>query len=319
MTCKTELSSGSFASVCPTDISPRRPHAPPSPSSTPGDTQLTSSISPRYTVYVAEITYIVTLALTKASIVAMYLRIFWAYPPFQLACHVALAFILLPSAAILVATIFSCRPVAYFWDRDLGPGACLDVTALAYANSALAMAQDLVLAALPIGMLWRLRMSRRRKCYVAVMFAVGGLGIVATGARLRSLAVFGDLSDPSADYVPIVYFTVVELAAGVVCSCLPAVRILLARSFHVFGLTAPDDHSPHPSEQDVFRMQRPRCTNPQTTEQVAWKDEESMGGADMASMRALTRREDEDFISRVSTPRRTMSAGVETRHELEIA
>lgn len=299
-------------------LSPSPPQ--PSPTFSNPNSAVPGHTADRHTVYIAEITYIVTLALTKASIVAMYLRIFWAYPPFQFACHVALAFIILPSAGVLLATIFSCRPVPYFWDRDLRPrGTCIDVTALAYANSALAMAQDLVLIALPIGMLWRLHMSRGRKCYIAVMFAVGSLGVVATAARLRSLAVFGDLSDPSHDYVPVVYFTVVELAAGIICSCLPAVRILLERSLHAVGLISRDDRSPQASEEGVFRMERPRWPGSQTTKQVASKDEESMGGADMTSVRVLTRREDEDLISRVSTPRRTMSAGVESRHELEIA
>lgn len=312
------LSSRSYGSVSLTDITP--PHPPTQSNVHTSQPSCPGHTPDRHTVYIAEITYIATLALTKASIVAMYLRIFWAYPPFKVACHAALAFILLPSAAVLLATIFSCRPVAYFWDRDLRPrGTCTDVTALAYANSALAMAQDLLLIALPIGMLWRLKMSQGRKCYIAVMFAVGSLGVVATAARLRSLAVFGNLSDPSHDYVPIAYFTVVELAAGIICSCLPAVRILLERSLHAVGLISRDDRSPHTSEEAGFRMERPRWPDPQATEHVTWKDGESMCGVDMTSVRVLTRREDEDMISRVSTPRRTMSAGVESRHELEIA
>lgn len=156
----------------------------------------------------------------------MYLRIFWAYLPFKLACYSALAFITLPSAAIILITILSCDPIPFFWDRDLPAGRCTDVAALAYANSGLAVAQDALLMALPVAMLWRLNMPQRRKVLVGGMLAVGSVGLVATVVRLRTLAVFDSLADPTWDYVPVVYWTSVELAAGIVASALPAVRKL---------------------------------------------------------------------------------------------
>ncbi|PSR99117.1 hypothetical protein BD289DRAFT_361467 [Coniella lustricola] len=194
--------------------------------------------------YISEVIYVAAMALTKASIVAMYMRIFQAYRPFRIACYAALGFIILPSLAILLATIFSCRPVAFFWDRDLRvtsssssppSPACLNIQALAYANSAFALAQDTLIIVLPVFMLWSLNMSRRRKLLLALMFGVGSLGLVATMVRLRTLRVFGTGADPTWDYVPVVYLTVAELAAGVTCSCLPALRILAERMWWVWS------------------------------------------------------------------------------------
>lgn len=190
---------------------------------------LLADTKPLLPVYVAQIFYVAALALTKVSLVCMYLRIFWAHPPFKLACYGALAFIIIPSTAILATTIVSCDPVPFFWDRDLSAGQCLDVTALAYANSAFAAAQDALLIALPIAMLWQLNMSTRKKIHIGVMFAVGSLGLVATIIRLFTLHIFGNLADPTWDYVAIVYWTTIELAAGLIASCLPAVRMLLDR------------------------------------------------------------------------------------------
>lgn len=230
-------------------------------------------------VYIGEIVYVIALALTKASLVFMYLRIFWAYPPFQLACYAVLAFIAIPSAIITLVTILSCDPIAFFWDRDLAGGSCLDVKALAYANSAFAMAQDTILIVLPIFMLWRLNMSRKKKLFITFMFAVGSLGLIATIIRLNTLYVFGNLDDPTWDYVPVVYWTTVELAAGIICSCLPAVRILLERFFKVFQLSTIKSQTSH------FRLERQRRPTADAHDD-RWKDREWMG--DGASQRGLT-------------------------------
>ncbi|ROW03337.1 hypothetical protein VSDG_01261 [Cytospora chrysosperma] len=205
-------------------------------------------------LYVAEILYIVVLAVTKASILCMYLRIFWAYRPFQITCYAVLAFVIASSFAVTIATIVSCEPVGFFWNRDFEGGSCLNITALAYANSGLAVAQDLIIILLPVYMLWSLNMSRKKKFFIGVMLAVGGLGLIATIIRLKTLSAFGDLSDPSWSYVPLVYLTTVELAAGIVASCLPSVRILLERFFKVFNVSA--NQSKPPTGINLQQMQR---------------------------------------------------------------
>lgn len=203
--------------------------------------------------YISEIIYVVVLALIKVSIVTMYLRIFWAYRPFYLTCYVVLTFIILSSSIITILTILSCRPVEYFWDRDIAGGACLDITALAYANSGLAVVQDLIIVLLPIIMLWRLQMTRKKKFFIGIMFALGGIGLIATIVRLQTLKNFGTTLDPTWTYVPVVYWTSVELSAGIIASCLPAVRILLERFFKFFALSAAG------SEPSTFiRLQRQR-------------------------------------------------------------
>lgn len=244
----------------------------------------------------------------------MYLRIFSAYRPFQIASYVMLAFIVVPSLIIIMVTILSCRPIAYFWNRDLD-GQCLDVTALAYANSAFAVAQDLLLIVLPVIMLWNLNMSRRRKCLIALMFAVGSLGLIATFVRLSTLHVFGNLEDPTWDYVPVVYWTVVELAAGMICSCLPAIRILFERFFGVFQLTT---HRSHPS--DTFKMNgRPRKTS-YPTEDSLWKDRKWPEDLGSVSQRKLTLSRDGTVVERpmFAPSIHTTDVDVESRQDLDL-
>lgn len=95
----------------------------------------------------------------------MYIRIFSSYRPFRITCYGVLAFVVVPSAVITLLTILSCRPIPYFWDRDMH-GRCLNTLALAYANSAFAMTQDVLLIVLPIFMLARLQMSLKKKLLI---------------------------------------------------------------------------------------------------------------------------------------------------------
>lgn len=220
----------------------------------------------------------------------MYLRIFQAYRPFQLASYAMLAFIAIPSLVIIMFTILSCRPIAYFWDRDLS-GHCLDVTALAYANSALAVAQDVLLIAMPVFMLWNLNMNRRKKWFIACMFAVGSLGLVATIVRLSTLHVFGNLEDPTWDYVPVVYWTVVELAAGMICSCLPAIRLLLERFFGVLHMST--HQRSHPSDAIKMGNRQRKASYP---EDSLWND--SKWPDDSVSQRKLTLSRDGTVVER---------------------
>lgn len=64
---------------------------------------------------------------------------------------------------------------------------------------------------------------------MALMFAIGSFGCVATIVRLQTLLSFGTSIDPTWDYVPVTQWTELELAAGFLCVSLPSIRILLVR------------------------------------------------------------------------------------------
>ncbi|KAG7118744.1 hypothetical protein HYQ44_005887 [Verticillium longisporum] len=179
--------------------------------------------------YIAEVVYVAVLALTKASIILMYIHIFRSSITFRCWSYAILSMLILSTIIITPLTIVSCRPVRFFWDRDVKGGTCVDINALAYAHSAIAILFDIIIITMPIGMLWRLNMPTTRKLQIGVMFAIGGFGLIATVLRLQSLLVFGSSLDPTADYVPVVYWTTGELAAGIICSCLPAIRKLLEK------------------------------------------------------------------------------------------
>jgi hypothetical protein len=102
-----------------------------------------------------------------------YLQIF-PTPRIRIVCYVIMGWIIVNTLIIFLLTIFSCTPIQAFWNRDVG-GKCMDINALAYANSACAIAQDVVLVLFPLCCIRKLNMKRYRKFAVGFMFCVGTL------------------------------------------------------------------------------------------------------------------------------------------------
>ena len=125
------------------------------------------------TVYIAWSAYVIVLGLIKVSLVLFYLQIFQS-PKFRIASYIIIVFIIINNTAIFLVTIFSCKPIHSFWNRDI-KGKCLDINAIAFANSGCAMFQDIVILVLPMFCIKRLNMRKFRKLAVALMFTIGTL------------------------------------------------------------------------------------------------------------------------------------------------
>lgn len=179
------------------------------------------------TVLISSATYVVVLGLIKVSLILFYLEIFKTRR-FTLTAYVVLGYIVINTAIIFVMTICTCTPIAYFWNRDI-KGKCMNLQGLAYANSASAILQDLILLILPLVFIKNLQMKKYRKLSVGLMFAIGTFGCIATIIRLRALLAFKISIDPTWDYVPATIWTEVELATGFVCVSLPSIRILIVK------------------------------------------------------------------------------------------
>ena len=125
-------------------------------------------------VCIAENIYVAILGLTKLSVLVFYLGIFpqiW----FRYATYGVIGFVVISTTTISLLTVFQRRPVSYFLDKDIDNASCIIINALAYANSAMSMAQDIIIAALPIPALSKLRLGRKKKVGVIFMFAIGSL------------------------------------------------------------------------------------------------------------------------------------------------
>lgn len=193
--------------------------------------------------YIAWSVYTFVLGLTKVSLILSYLQIF-PTPRARAGGFVLLGLVVTNTMILVFVTIFNCIPVEAFWDYDIKEKKCLDINAIAYANSGSAIAQDVLLLIFPILCIWKLQMKTDRKVAVGCMFAIGTLyvtpgpaspqflqkysGCVATIVRLHTLLTFKTTIDPTWDYVPITVWTGIEISCIFVCVSIPSVRILLS-------------------------------------------------------------------------------------------
>jgi hypothetical protein len=127
-------------------------------------------------LYVLEVFYFLQIALIKLTLLFFFLRIFpkplirrllWATIAIDMAC----------STAFVITAIFQCQPISFFWTKwdEEGPGKCININGLAWANAIISVVLDIWMLALPLYEVFHLQLSWRKKISVAVMFFVGTL------------------------------------------------------------------------------------------------------------------------------------------------
>lgn len=74
--------------------------------------------------------------------------------------------------AAFFPSIFSCYPVEKSWDSSI-PGYCINYGTVTLVIGILNVIFDFAILGLPMPMLWKLRMSTRRKIWLSGVFAIG--------------------------------------------------------------------------------------------------------------------------------------------------
>lgn len=123
-----------------------------------------------------EILYFAQITLLKLSLLFFYLRIFPGMYVRRLLWG-TVAFNCVFGAAFVVAAIFQCSPIPYYWLRWDGEhrGTCVDINALSWSNAGISIGLDVFMLVVPIWQLSGLKMHWKKKLGVGAMFLVGTL------------------------------------------------------------------------------------------------------------------------------------------------
>ncbi|KAI1387437.1 uncharacterized protein F4822DRAFT_430185 [Hypoxylon trugodes] len=125
---------------------------------------------------------------------------------------------------ILVFTI--CKPFAFKWDKTIH-GECADWMASYRYVSIPNIITDIAIILLPVRMLYQLNLGRTEKLGVFVATMAGGLGIITSVIRFVGFYLADLPSDVTWYTVNTSIYTIIEVAAYFVCSCLPGIRPLV--------------------------------------------------------------------------------------------
>ncbi|KAK2009728.1 hypothetical protein LZ32DRAFT_513089, partial [Colletotrichum eremochloae] len=176
--------------------------------------------------YISQALYYVSLALTKASILFMFLRIFPG-DRVQLALWGTQAVNLMICLACVFAGLFQCHPLSLawqFWSRD-HPGHCTNRPKLALSHGLLNVALDVWMLILPALQIWRLNMKWRQKLGVMSMFCMGGFLTFASAYRVYALLDNTYKSkNITVDSLPTALWSNIEICVGIFTACIPSMR-----------------------------------------------------------------------------------------------
>jgi hypothetical protein len=206
-----------------------------------------------YFFYVMAILYFAQVMLIKICLLLFYLRIFPARPVRRLLWG-TVGFSVFFGVFFVILAIFQCTPISFFWEQwdHEHEGKCLNSNAIAWANAGISIALDIWMLAIPLAQLKTLNLHWKKKIGVALMFCVGTLYVVPVPScslsrltpssvtvvsiiRLRALVTFAKSNNPTWDNFPVSLWSTVEISVGIMCTCMPTLRLLLVRLFPVLG------------------------------------------------------------------------------------
>ena len=195
-------------------------------------------------LYVLEAIFPACTALTKASILLLYRRIFTMLDPvFRWSLYIIFVLLFAWANAGFFTTVFQCWPVYVAWTRRGGHCIALQpsLIGLATINTIL----NLSVLILPVPMIWNLQISLRRKIGLCAIFILG-CGDVASSIARTVITATTDLgsvvSSPEKPEAPPISETsplditwnladaamlaLVEPCLGIICACLPVMPSL---------------------------------------------------------------------------------------------
>ncbi|USP74825.1 hypothetical protein yc1106_02099 [Curvularia clavata] len=209
--------------------------------------------------WVSECTYFALITFVKLQFLLFYLQIF-PDQRFRRIVYCVITFNLISMTAFIFSCIFICSPISLAWTQWDGEhtGKCNNNNTLSYANASISILLDLVALSLPIPEIWKLQLSLRKKIGVLLMFSVGAFVTIVSILRLRAFTYFAKTRNVTWDFTEASLWSIIEWEVGIICSCMPAMRLGLARLFpKILDSTA---HSTYKSTNGMSLEQSGRNT-----------------------------------------------------------
>ncbi|KAF2089725.1 hypothetical protein K490DRAFT_13565, partial [Saccharata proteae CBS 121410] len=176
--------------------------------------------------------FFIAMMFVKVSVLLLYRRVFQAHKKFRIACDIILGFTILYSVAASISTIFTCKPVEFYWTKVFPgrTGHCSKPLEAWDPYFALNLATDFILVVLPMPMLQALQIQKRKKYILMSVFILGLVPCVAGVLRLKPIQY---AADPDLTYwmSDIVVLAGVELTTAIICATIPALTPLISVYF----------------------------------------------------------------------------------------
>ncbi|KAI2485337.1 hypothetical protein Ptr902_04277 [Pyrenophora tritici-repentis] len=173
-------------------------------------------------VMVAFVFYFTCNWCVKHSLLLFYSELtfdFWPRVCIYFMHFIAFAF----GATCVFTSVFQCTPVRKFWDPST-PGTCIDMDAFSYFNACFMLGNDVFLYAMPIVFTWKVQLRRPNRFAVNFLFALGGLVLAASAARVYFTHRQAVNPDFPFKFAAATTCAVVENHLAVIVACAPSIK-----------------------------------------------------------------------------------------------
>ncbi|KAH8895311.1 hypothetical protein GQ53DRAFT_838978 [Thozetella sp. PMI_491] len=138
--------------------------------------------------YINGIVYHPILSLVKISVLLFLLRIASIKDNVRIAIWVLIGIFTAYMIAVALAVVFVCDPIAFNWDPSIKDARCFNKIAFVLGTSSITCFTALVTLAVPFWIFLSLRMARKAKIAVLVIFALGLIDAAVGFLRLYVFA-----------------------------------------------------------------------------------------------------------------------------------
>ncbi|KAI1139507.1 hypothetical protein F5Y05DRAFT_325172 [Hypoxylon sp. FL0543] len=173
----------------------------------------------------SSVTYSWGVPAAKASFAVLYLRIF-PEGGFRVVNKFLIAFLFAQAVEETCVVLFKCRPIRKSWDFQL-EGSCYDLHPLWYCTFIFNLLTDLTLFIEPIPSTWRLQLPLVKRLGLISMLSLGLL--VTSISVVRVVYVTGIGADDTYQLAEPLIWSMVEICALIICSCIPSLRQVAAK------------------------------------------------------------------------------------------
>ncbi|CAG9950809.1 unnamed protein product [Clonostachys rosea f. rosea IK726] len=174
--------------------------------------------------YIQAIIYVPPTLLSKLCLLIFYINLQNRRLWYQCAVWGTIFVTVGSNLGILFSIAFACKPIKMAYDITVTAGTCIDRPAVFKATAAFGIITDVLIFLIPIPMVVTLRLSRRKKICLLVMFAIGSATVVTSVVRL--ILLMDNLSKPDLPWIGALIFLWVSVECNllIMCSCLPTLK-----------------------------------------------------------------------------------------------
>lgn len=180
--------------------------------------------------YAYQLVYPWALFFVKASILALYHRIF-TQKNFRRAVYAVAAFVSFYTIVVFFINAFECRShPSRAWSPTF-PQGCNNLPASYFSMASINIFTDVVILILPLRAFSQLNLHRRKRWALIGIFLTGAIAVVASIVRLSALYIYTVTKDVAYDAIFILLWSQIEVNVAIISASAPSLRPLFNKAF----------------------------------------------------------------------------------------